>query len=361
MEEQEIISKLKHTHELTLKIHELKNYIDNGGVSEAAEETKTNTNNLGSLSGVPSVFKNLPEFVDLKSEEIAQLLEEKEKSFKPFKITLIVAAALTVLYFVTSWDFLATVTAVSLFVLFFVGSKYSSKNNKYKKEYEIHCKNKDKYLNSIERYKKALLNFEKEKEFGIQKAKEFSVEYKRAYEKQNEIFQNMMEKQAAAVEEHNKVIKELQDIDIISVEYYHLIPRIVQILETNRADDLKEALNLAIEDKRAEEREAALIAEEQRRTQMLQLEQQRMQEEQRRHNQELEVQARVQSKMMMVEQDRQRAAERQAERDRRDASHAQERARRDALHRCGRCANYNACGSARGQINCGAFVPRNRY
>ena len=86
-----------------------------------------------------------------------------------------------------------------------------------------------------------------------------------------------------------------------------------------------------------------------------------MQEEQRRHNQELEVQARVQSKMMMVEQDRQRAAERQAERDRRDASHAQERARRDALHRCGRCANYNACASARGQINCGAFVPRNRY
>ena len=90
------------------------------------------------------------------------------------------------------------------------------------------------------------------------------------------------------IEELNALLEadyaEVQRIGLVHDDYLHLLDKIIEYLETGRADDLKEALNLAIEESQKMENEAARREEAYRQEQIL-----REQARQNMlHNQEME-------------------------------------------------------------------------
>ena len=111
----------------------------------------------------------------------------------------------------------------------------------------------------------------------------------------------------AYVNEHNKLVEEsvqvqntLAEVTLLSEEHIVLAGRIGNILKSGRAETLKEALNLAITEKRDEEFKAQQLAEEARRTQIAEqqaydnmLHNQRMEREAAAQTQQAQTQARI--------------------------------------------------------------------
>ncbi len=160
--------------------------------------------------------------------------------------------------------------------------------------------------------------------------------------------------------------------ETLSPEYYHLLPSLISSLKSGRADDFKEALNLAINEEREEKREQQRQLEEERRTAAID----RQTAEQTRHNRELERQNAAHNSEM-EEIGRKNAAAAMAaatatanaiSQERRDRKREEQRqyqadknARNAGMHQCSACANYRSCpSSARSQNRgtCGAFRPK---
>lgn len=166
--------------------------------------------------------------------------------------------------------------------------------------------------------------------------------------------------------------------DILNQEYWHLAYSIHSLLSGGRADTLKEALNLAIDEERkareeAERRaEAKRLEESQRRHQEAEAaaraeHDRRMEREaewQRQH-QEAEAAARAEHDRRM---EREAALQRQhqeaitaaqAQSDRRMEREA-ERQRSAARARCVKCANYSKCPRSvrEASLTCGSYRPR---
>jgi hypothetical protein len=95
----------------------------------------------------------------------------------------------------------------------------------------------------------------------------------------------------ALVEQSDEVQRLLSEVTLLSQDHILLAARIGSILKSGRADTLKEALNLAIAEKRDEEFRAQQLAEEARRTEIA--EQQAY--ENRLHNQRMEQEAAAQT------------------------------------------------------------------
>ena len=178
-------------------------------------------------------------------------------------------------------------------------------------------------------------------------------------------------------DEKVKILKKVNIIDDelkkhteFSPEYYDKAEKIARILKNNRADTLKEALNLAIEEARMDEeeqnrqreREAALLLEAKR------IEAERMAFE--RQTKIMEQQA---ENARRAAEEQNRILERQAQEAKRDEERRQisadldaraerianETAKSNAYRQCMVCANRSGC-RVQGTVNCGAFVPKSR-
>ncbi len=143
----------------------------------------------------------------------------------------------------------------------------------------------------------------------------------------------------------NEVKQELNSIGVLSPSYYYLAVQIADILENGRADTLKEALNIAIDDERKENEAEQRRQEAQRQEDILR----GQAEEQARHNREMERNAKEQ-------------AEEQARYNREMEKNAREQAnKRYDTSMCSKCYNYyhGSCNQSfvRQTGTCGAFRP----
>lgn len=251
----------------------------------------------------------------------------------------------------------------------------------------VSCEQDEKFYAQCMTYENAFIAFTKDcdafyetqKEKKIRKEEELHqkcieerkkcIEERKALAKKKETEREELKKQLEAVEE------QLNAVTIIHPDMTYMASDIARILEMGRADTLKEAINLAIEDERkateemnrqaeAQRQEAILEqqAQEARRHQMEMEEAERahnkaMEEETRRNNAAMEREARAHNEAMhRAAQESNRIAE---DRDR----HAREQSRASARqneftasdgHRCQKCKNRFGC--SRDIHNCGAFV-----
>ncbi len=184
--------------------------------------------------------------------------------------------------------------------------------------------------------------------------------------------------------ESDKVAAELASKTVISPALYHLAKSIAGNLEIGRADTLKDAINLALDDERRDAEEAARRAEAARQAEIraAQVEEARRHNEaqeqaareaaymERRHREEMERAARAQTaaaerqaaaaaQQARAAENAARDAKRRAEQQARDARREEHRAHNEAMHRCSSCVNSAKCsGHAKGNPSCAAYRPR---
>ena len=152
---------------------------------------------------------------------------------------------------------------------------------------------------------------------------------------------------------------QIKEYDFVPPEYFHYVPAVLTLLKSGRADDYKEALNIAIaEEKDAEER-AQRMEEDRRRTMIME----QQAEEERRHNRMMEEEQatanRIQAEHNKAMQDAERKRIYNQERAEKQAVEAQHRARSMSTRRCNACKKVGHCNmSHSGMENCAAFEPR---
>ncbi|MBQ9736656.1 MAG: hypothetical protein IJV96_07730 [Clostridia bacterium] len=170
-----------------------------------------------------------------------------------------------------------------------------------------------------------------------------------------------------AEKEHEALDAELAKVTLIDSDYFVIADRIAAALKRGRADTLKEAINIVLDDVRKEQAEEARREEARRREAIMEKEA----EEERRHNDAMRRQAEEDARAQREHNARMereaaaqtRAAERAADEQRRAAdaqrrqSQEQERA---AMEKCRKCANSTKCSYAvkKNSLSCGAYRPR---
>ena len=98
---------------------------------------------------------------------------------------------------------------------------------------------------------------------------EYSAKYQLYYHKCEECYDEYVDNHNQLVERIDQIENAIAEVTLISSEHFSLAGRISNLLKSGRADSLKEALNLAISEKRDEEYKAQRLAEEERRTQIV--------------------------------------------------------------------------------------------
>ncbi|MBP3377231.1 MAG: hypothetical protein J6L96_00635 [Clostridia bacterium] len=159
------------------------------------------------------------------------------------------------------------------------------------------------------------------------------------------------------------LIKELSEVTLISPDYIHLAGNILKNLQSDRADNLKEALNIAFDDERRDKEEAARRAEAAARQAAIEYHNFKME---RAAREEAEATARHNAAMERAVQDQARAEElqaRAAEQQAKAATQQREDMARAASRRCSACANSLTCSfaamnAAKATGYCAAFRPR---
>lgn len=347
MNKAELINELVALNEKYNRFIEINDYIDNKWNYETASALDKFNGETKPLDGVPKVFKNLPVFPKIKEESVNKLYAAYQESKKLLMYIGLPTAACTLLFFITHKSFLSTIAAVGILVTILFAVKFSTAKKKYELEKGNYEGQLRKYNDSLETFNSTMADFPTEKSNGIRAAKEY-IEY---YASREDLFQKTFEeceaKKKALINEGLEIGDVLTKNTVIHIDYMKYLPKLISYLGSGRADDLKEAINLAISEEREELERAQRMQEEARRTELLE----RQIEEERRHNEAMEHQAAMQVQYMKDQADQQARAQAKAER---EAWRAQAEAESKARTRCQKCANRMAC---RGGIpNCGAFV-----
>lgn len=195
-----------------------------------------------------------------------------------------------------------------------------------------------------------------------------------------EIKQNVHKKLEEYQKEIDALQNELEGVDLIPDDLFYIAGSISSLLKQKRADSLKEAINLALDEERKDEEERA--RREEAEWQQYILEQQAY--DNRRHNEAMARQAeadaramrehnaameraakaqadaaRVQADAARAQADAAQAQAREAQRQTQMAQKQASDAWRNAHQRCIRCVKYGSCG-VRGDaiIGCTGFTPR---
>lgn len=172
------------------------------------------------------------------------------------------------------------------------------------------------------------------------------AEYKALVEEEKKI----SDKHKGEREDLEAIMQELTDeqnkITVIAPALRHLSGAILRNLNLGRADNLKEAINIALEDERIAEEESRRDFEAREREKREIAYEQEMKEMQREHNREMERQAQEQT--------------RQAEAQARKQAEAERQARSASIQKCARCLNHGKCSISvqRNSLTCSAYKPR---
>lgn len=367
-----IIADLEEAHRLLQEALQLNAYVESGHMTELKEKATALKAQDGGLTAIPYVFTHMPIFPTMDMNVYTAQKKEYEKKQGLFRIVLIVTVAAVALYFLLLWPILSTVSTVGIMATIIIAILKSGAKKKYTELKEKHDRQMKQYSDSMEAYRSSLVEYEQERERGIAAAKEYGAQYRENYEAYVALLEEASNKKAEAMQGFIDRMEKVQAYEFIPSDYYHLLPEIIKMLKSGRADDYKEALNLAIAEEREAEAEAARRAEDARRTQIMQqqaAEQERRNREMERHNQEMERQQRMhdqemerQAKAQNRELQRQgHEARYQAEQQRRDAAHQANASRLAGVSKCASCANSKHCPShvknSGGGLGCGGYRP----
>ena len=213
---------------------------------------------------------------------------------------------------------------------------------------------KERHYNAFRSYDKLFLSM-------IEEYKKKEAEEKQKYQTEITSVRKQFEQSMTELSSRKEDISnQLHDITIISDRLFADATRISNILKDGRADSLKEAINLALDEKRKEN------AEEQRREEALRQEiiLERQARENRMHNEAMQRAAEEEARVMREHNaTMERAAQAQA-----NAAQAQAKileqqardARAAASARCSSCANLSKCSvyTRNHSINCTSYRPR---
>ena len=258
-----------------------------------------------------------------------------------------------------------------LFVLFKKKTADTNTEIKKKREEAQENYNREKeetlaqYQTKVEDYNKKLEALKDEQERFLKKYEEWRNIYLAHLKEEASIATKLEAERVAAV----KVIFEEKFIpttnklnecnDLLAEEYLPAIAVLIELLRANRADDLKEAINL-YEEMVYRERQLQLQREqeEQRRRE----EEQRRQDEERRHREEMKFrEAQERQRRSDAEQQRREDERRAKEREKQEWE-ATRRAEREAKSRCHWCKNYHNCSVRHNPPhNCTGFNPSNTH
>ncbi len=347
MNKVELINELVALNEKYNRFIEINDYIDNKWNHETASALDKFNRETKPLDGIPRVFKNLPVFPKIKEESINKFYAAFEESKKLLMFIGLPTAICVILFFITHKNFFSTVGAVGILITILFASKFFTAKKKYELEKGNYDSQLRKYNDSLETFNSTMTDFSTEKSDGIRAAKEYIKYYASREDLFQKTFDEYEEKKAALINEGLEIGDALTQNTVIHIDYMKYLPKLISYLGSGRADDLKEAINLAISEEREELERAQRMEEEARRTELLE----RQMEEERRHNQAMEHQAAMQVQYMKDQADQQARAEAKAKS---EAWQAQARAQNEAFRRCQKCANKRAC--YKGIPNCGAFV-----
>lgn len=176
------------------------------------------------------------------------------------------------------------------------------------------------------------------------------------------------------ITKQNALLQQLSDVTVIHTSLFDESSRISSILKMGRADSLKEAINLALDDKKKEEEAEENRLHNLRMEQAAEDEARAMREHNaameqaaREHNAAMERAAReqaaaaqAQASAMKAQASAMQAQAREAERQTQMAKKQASDAQYAASERCRGCANLGRCGSAYGKaaVGCAAYRPR---
>lgn len=358
-EKNELIKELEELNQLYEDMAGNQYMLDDGIDEELVEQLTRIKSEQAALKGAPSVFENMPAFYDFDRKQMDTYKAKQPKLSMIFKIILVATAIIIVVSIIKQGfsDTLMSLFFIALPAIFAAGVKSSNESN-YKKQKAKLDELENKYQQSLLNFHNSLQSFEKEKAFGLESAKEYEKTYRASYEEQEEYIRKLTACKDIAQDNILQIRAKIETYDLIPQQYAYLLSEIIMLLKSGRADTLKEALNLAIEEEKAAERERARREEERRRTEIMR----QQMENERRHQEEMEHQARMQTEIareQSIQQERAaKDAKRAQEKADRDAFHADVQARNEALKRCRRCAKQAACGTNWGIPNCGAFEPK---
>ena len=359
MENEIILEKLQNLQQLLEDNHTLRSYLDGGCARATLMELAEIRETIGTLPKAPSVTASHVQ-LPLPADHAAAAKAEKEKRKKLLMIVGGVTALLLVIYFASNVHFFNTISVLGIFATVIVGWFYKMSNDVFKtKEKELQDSQK-KYKDSLASFQKALSCYESEVEEGMKEYVQYQLRHYQNYPAFMDKVLGYEDKiaEAEAALEANEAL--LRECDVAAPEYYHLVPTIISMLKSGRADNYKEALNMAIAEERQMENERARREEENRRIAAME----RQAEEERRHNMAMEQQQAAHNRRMEeAEKARTEQQRRDALQAKRDQEYAARRAHEkevdahnQALHRCSKCSKRYAC-SVRGNPNCGAFDP----
>ncbi|MBR6681246.1 MAG: hypothetical protein IKL59_08300 [Clostridia bacterium] len=242
--------------------------------------------------------------------------------------------------------------------------------NEFEKQYTTDI-NEKRYI-AFKAYDDKFLSFVEDCD---KKFEEENIRHKEEIEK---IGEKNRKKLDGLHQEKNALIDELTSTSLIPEDLYFDAWRISSMLKQRRADSLKEAINLALDEKRKDEEEEARREEAARREVILEQQaydnrmhneaMQRAAEEEaratREHNAAMERAAREHNAAMeRAAQAQATAAEaqaREAQKQTRMATQQASDAERGARERCNRCANAGKCSVkfGKGAIGCPSYRPR---
>lgn len=196
-----------------------------------------------------------------------------------------------------------------------------------------------------------------------------------------DICEDYKKKMREVAEEYAQNGKQLFQITVIDAELFELAGKIASMLEQGRAESLKEAINLAIDEDRQEKHNQAMQEEAKLQTLAAQ-EQAKAEQDQayaaqeraraeREHNEQMQrIAAEHNRNMEIAAQEQARAAQEQARAAQEQSRVAQEQARAaqkqadeakyNASRRCQFCANFTKCSSYAKQnaVNCASYRPQ---
>jgi len=355
---EQTISNLERVQELLKTIYTTDRMTKTGYFDEAHKEIRAIKDDLGASPFVPSLCDTFPTFPldDAELKKAEKDVEDRKKILFPLAIATVVVL---VIYFISHVDFLNTIAVIGVMATAVVGFLFYGQKGIYDRKKKAYDDSVAAHNQSMQAFRDALAQYEAEKARAVESAKSYAVGYRKGYSESVRILNDCNRKRAEAVKEGMAAMDELEELDVLPAEYYRHVPQMISLLRSGRADDQKEALNMAIEIERQEEETAARRAEEERRTEILR----KQAEEERRHNQEMERQQAAHDRAMERQaQENARAAQRQADSDRRKAADDAAAARRAGSRHCQSCANIIHCNSGikngPGSVNCGGYRPR---
>ena len=327
MSKESIIEKLQHISTLETERSKLEQFVETGCYDDTCHSVQGIAIRLKQNS--PSSTKTHNAFVELpKIEDIITL--------KDFFIMLaigLVAAALFGLIFIPEGK------ALYFGLITIIAGVLTFKQIKKEKNKEQIIEQRDQqYKKALDEYRQVIAEYKSELDAMTQQLPAYETAYRQAFPKCLQIYSDGEKRKAAAKERLDACTSELNEKNFVGHAYLYLVDDIIHLLQSGRADDYKEALNIAVEEDRQRKMEEARRAEEERR-----------QAEMARQAEEARIRAAVDAKM-------------QADRERSEQRAADEKRKYAGQRRCMSCANRSRCPNdmiARGDgLNCGAYTPR---